>query len=243
MTEKDLIKQLQELKEIKPNKDWALLTKRQILPREESVRHSVFNTFAVFQWKLAFAPVVSVFVVIGLFGFANTTVPGDFLFPIKKAAEITQVGLSSSAEKTGVHLKLANRRLEELSGIAEVNKVRSLAPTIKEFQDNMTEAVNGLSSMDSATFKELVVETQKLEENKQRVESVLGVQIGGETEEFENQLVGYLIADLETRTLGEDEQKLLAEAKDYYAAGDYTLALEKIWILSNPSVSSGQANK
>ena len=209
------------------------MTKRQILPKEDSVRHSMSNILPVFQWKLAFAPVVSVFVVIGLFGFANTTVPGDFLFPIRKAAEITQVGLSSSAEKTGVHLKLANRRLEELSGIAEVNKVRSLAPAIKEFQDNMTEAANGLSSMDSVAFKGLVAETQKLEENKQRVETVLGVQIGGETEGFENQLVGYLIADLEKRTLNEDDQKLLAEAKEYHEAGDYTLALEKIWILSN----------
>src|SRR3989338_2660285 len=184
MTEKDLIKQLKQLKEIKPSKDWALLTKRQILPREESVRHSVFNTFAVFQGKLAFAPVISVFIVIGLFGFANTTVPGDFLFPFKKAAEIAQVGLSSGAEKSGVHLKLANRRLEELSGIAEVNKVRSLAPTIKEFQDNMTEAANGLSQMGSLNLKELVFETQKMEENKQKVESILGIQICVETEDF-----------------------------------------------------------
>ena len=157
MMEKDLVKQLKELKEIKPREEWVLLTKRQILPEEDSVRHSMSNILPVFQWKLAFAPMVSVVVVIGLFGFANTTVPGDFLFPVKKAAEITQVGLSSSAEKTGVHLKLANRRLEELSGIAEVNKVRSLAPTIKEFQDNKTAVVYGISSNDLATFIKLVV--------------------------------------------------------------------------------------
>ena len=152
MREKDLIKQLKGLKEIKPRKDWVLLTKSQILSepgRELETKISVFH------WKLAFAPMISVFIVIGLFGFANTTVPGDFLFPFKKAAEIAQVGLSSGAEKSGVHLKLANRRLEELSSIAEVNKVRSLAPTIKEFQDNMTEAVNGLSQMDSLNLKEL----------------------------------------------------------------------------------------
>lgn len=237
MTEKDLIKQLKQLKEIKPDKDWVLLTKRQILAdaqADASVRRSTSNIFAVFQWKLAFAPVISVFIVIGLFGFANTTtVPGDFLFPVKKAAEIAQVGLSSSAEKSGVHLKLANRRLEELSGIADANKVRSLAPTIKEFQDNITEAVNGLASADNITLKELVSETKKLEENKQKVESVLGVQIGGETEKFENQLVGYLIADLEKRSLNEEEQKLLTEAKEYFDTGAYTLALEKIWLLSN----------
>lgn len=234
MTEKDLIKQLKELKEIRPRKDWVLLTKRQILPEEESVRHSVFNIFAIFQWKLAFAPVISVFIVIGLFGFANNTVPGDFLFPVKKATETAQVGLSTATEKSGVYLRLANKRLEELSVIADGNKVRSLAPTIKEFQDNVAEAVNGLSSMDKETVKELVAETQKLEENKQKVENVLGVQIGGdETEELEKQLSAYLIADLEKRTLNEEDQKLLTEAKGYFESGDYTLALGKLWFLSN----------
>ena len=229
MTEKDLIKQLKELKEIKPSREWVLLTKRQILPEEKSV-----SAFPVFQWKLAFAPMISVFIVIGLFGFANTTVPGDFLFPVKKAAEIAQVGLSSTAEKSGVHLRLANKRLEELGAIAEGNRVRSLAPTIKDFQDNIAEAVNGLSQMDSYTLKELVAETQKLEENRQKVESVLGVQIGGEeTNKLEKRLAAYLIADLEKRTLGEKEQKLLIEAKEYFEAGAYTLALEKLWFLSN----------
>ena len=234
MTEKDLIKQLKQLKEIKPSKDWVLLTKRRILPEVPVSERSMSNVFAVFQWKLAFAPVISVFIVIGLFGFANTTVPGDFLFPFKKAAEIAQVGLSSGAEKSGVHLKLANRRLEELSSIAEVNKVRSLAPTIKEFQDNMTEAANGLSQMGSLNLKELVFETQKMEENKQKVESVLGIQIGGETNKFENQLVSYLISDLERRSLNEEDQKLLAEAREYSEAGNYNLALEKLLVLMNP---------
>ena len=230
MTEKDLIKQLKGLKEIKPSKEWVILTKRQILPEEKSV-----SAFPVFQWKLAFAPMISVFIVIGLFGFANTTVPGDFLFPVKKVTEVVQVGLSlTSAEKSEVHLRLANRRLEELSAIAEANKVRSLAPTIKEFQDSMTEVVNNLSSMDRSALKELVAETQKLEENKQKVESVLGVQIGGEqTEKLEKQLSAYLLADLEKRTLNEEDQKLLTEAKEYFEAGAYTLALEKIWLLSN----------
>jgi len=233
MTEKDLIRQLKELKEIKPRQDWVLLTKRQIL-QEVSVNLPEVHTWAMFQWKLAFAPVVSVLIIIGLFGFANTTVPGDFLFSVKKATETVQVGLSTGAEKSEVHLRLANKRLEELSEIAGDNRVRSLAPTIKEFQDNMIEAVNGLSLMDPSTLKDLVKETQKLEENKQKVESVLGVQIGNdETEQLEKQLADYLIFDLEKRTLNEEEQKLLTEAKEYFEAGAYTLALEKLWFLSN----------
>ncbi|MBI2450097.1 MAG: hypothetical protein HYV47_01015 [Candidatus Nealsonbacteria bacterium] len=230
MTEKDLIKQLKELKAIKPGKDWVLLTKRQILPEEEIVGYSVSN---IFHWKMAFAPVISLVVVIGLFGFASNTVPGDFLFPVKQVTETMEIGLSLTGEKSEVHLRLANKRLEELNGIAEANKVRSLSPTIKAFQDNITGALDGLSQMNSATLKGLVAETQKLEANKQKVESVLGVQIGGETEKLEKQLAGYLIADLENRTLDEQGQQLLAEAKESFEAGAYTLALEKLWFLSN----------
>lgn len=237
MTEKDLIKQLKELKDIKPRKDWVLLTKRQLFHSDADavyVRRPTSNIFTVFQWKLAFAPVFSVFIIMGLFGFASNTVPGDFLFPVKKATETAQVGFSTAAEKSGVHLRLANKRLEELGVIADDNKVRSLAPTIKEFQDNITEAVNGLSSMDKEAVKELVAETQKLEENKQKVESVLGIQLGGEeTDKLEKQLAGYLISDLEKRTLEEKDQALLTEAKEYFEAGDYTLALGKLWFLSN----------
>ena len=64
MTEKDLIRQIKELREIKPRKDWVLLTKRQILSEPEvEFRPAV----SVFHWKLAFAPVISVFIIIGLF--------------------------------------------------------------------------------------------------------------------------------------------------------------------------------
>lgn len=232
MTDKDLIKQLKGLKEIKPGKDWVLLTKRRIFEQESAEKTRPLH-FPIFQWKLAFAPVISVFIVIGLFGFAENTVPGGFLFPVKKAAETAQVGLSSTAEKSEVHLRLANKRLEDLNKIAQANQVKNLSPAIEEFQNNLAEAVNGLSSsLGSLTFKELVIETQKLEKNKQKVESVLGVQIGGETQELEKQLAAYLLADLENRTLNEEDQKLLQEAKEAFEEGGYTLALGKLWFLS-----------
>jgi len=63
----------------------------------------------------------------------------------------------------------------------------------------------------------------------------LGVVIG-ESEELDNalsQLVGREIKDLKNRTLTEDQEKLLAEAKEDFEAGNFNEALEKIWLLSN----------
>jgi len=245
MQEKELIHKIQELRQIKPRKDWVVLTKERILAEEPKIS---LLPFFRYRYKLVFVPVtvISVLIIIGLFGFAQNTVPGDFLFPVKKVTEIAQVSFSSSVEKPTAHLKLANKRLEDLSKITQANQVRNLGPAIEEFQASIVEATKGLiemdvnvTSSDPMILQEIVAETQKLEENKEKIEAVLGTMIG-DTRELENaisqlekQMAVYLIADLENRTLTEEDQKLLEEAKENFEAGDYFKALENIWLLSN----------
>lgn len=240
MTDQDLIRQLKELRQIKPSQDWVVLTKRQILSEEAE------SPILVFQWKMAFAPVILTLMIIGLFGFANNTVPGDFFFPLKKVTESAQVSFSSAAEQPKAQLKLANKRLEELTKIAETNQVKNLDLAIEEFQSRIADATKGLAGMDafvtssdSIIMKEIVAETQKLTANKQIVESVLGTLVG-DTEELENALnnlekrtASYLIADLENRVLTDEDKQLLEEAKEYFEAGNYAGALGKIWLLYN----------
>lgn len=245
MDEKQLIRHLKELAEIKPRKDWVLLVKNQILKEEPKLDLSLFS-FPLFRYKLAFAPIISVLIIIGLFGFVQKTVPGDTFFSVKKMAETAQVTFSSNVEKPKTQLKLANKRLEELNRIAETNQVRSLDSAIKEFQLSIVQAVKDLAEMDlnvtssdPMVMKEIVAETQKLKENKEKVEAVLGTTIGDTDEltsalsRLEKQTAAYLLADLSQRTLSEEDQVLLTEAKEDFEAGDYAGALEKIWLLSN----------
>ena len=153
---------------------------------------------------------------------------------------------SSGAEKPTTQLKLANKRLDELSKIAENNQVGNLDPTIKEFQSNIAQATKDLAafdinvtSSDPLVIKGLVAETKKLTENKEKIESVLGAIIGdtGELDnailQIEKQTASYLINDLENRTLQESDAQLFGQAKDDFNAGNYATSLEKIWILSN----------
>jgi len=234
MDEKELIRQLKVLREIKPRKDWVVLTKSRILDEGlEAVPKRYTSLF--FGYKLAWAPVISVLIIIGLFGFAQNTVPGDFLFSVKKVTESVQVGFTSQAEKPNVHLKLANKRLEDLSKITRADQ---LAPTIEEFQDSFAQAAEELAkidvnvtSSDPMFVRELANQMQELEKNKKEVRAC-GIEVG-DTEKLENIIIAYLIKDLESRTLTEEDQELLEEAKIYYEAGNYSGALEKIWILSN----------
>lgn len=233
MDEKELIRQLKVLRQIKPRKDWVVLVKSRILPKEDVHAASMPSLRLFFGYKLAWAPVVSVLIIIGLFGFAQNTVPGDFLFSVKKVTESVQVGFTSNLEKPKIHLQLANKRLEELSKIAEANQVRNLSPAIEEFQNSFAQAAEELAKMDvnvtssdSVFVKELATQMQELEKNKQEVRAC-GIEVG-DTEKSEDVIIAYLIKDLENRTLTEEDQKLLEEAKEYYEVRDYSQALIKI---------------
>ena len=238
MTEKELIGKIRELRQIQPRKDWVSLTKIQILG-EESKRSlapfgEVFSRF-FFGYKPAFAIVLSVFILFGVFSFAQNSLPGDILYSIKKISERSQAVFVSKEELPKYNLEIANKRLDELTEIAQTNQVKKLASAISEFQVNMSEAAKSLAEVKGgADVEKIVAQTKKLEENKQKVEEVLATKI--ETEKFDNalsQLVEREIKDLESRTLTEEQKLLFEEAKADFSAGNYSQALEKILILSS----------
>jgi len=249
MKQSQLVRQLKSLRELEPSDNWVSFTKERIFagePEPMGLRAGVLSFFPLFRYKLALAPIISVLVLIGLFGFTRQTLPGDFLFSVKKMTESAQVTFSSGIEKPETQLRLANKRLEELSRIAENNQVGKLDPAIKEFQMNIVQATKDLAafdinvtSSDPLAIKGLLAETKKMTENKERVESVLGAIIGDTNEldsailQIEKQTAAYLITDLEKRTLQESDLQLLNQARDDYNAGNFATSLEKIWILSN----------
>jgi len=235
MTEKELIGKIRELRQIQPRKEWVSLTKTQILGEEESKLDSIISVFHVFFLKPAYAGLIVVFVLFGLFGISQNSLPGDLLYPIKKITEKSQAVFVSEEELPKYNLEIANKRLDELNQIAQTNQVKKLAPAISEFQAKASEAAESLAKAKKPDVEKIVAQTKKLEENKQKVEEVLATKI--ETEEYDNalaQIVESQIKDLEGRTLTEIQQELLAEAKELYEAGNFAQALEKIWLLSQP---------
>ncbi len=245
MTENELIGKVRKLRQIKPRKDWVILTKRRILgqpPTLQGLFRDSLRIFPrlVFQYKLAFASLVIILILGGSFGFAQDSLPGDFLFPIKKITEKTRAVFISETDKPKVQLELANKRLEELTKIAETHQIKKLAPAISEFQASVSEAARKLVKIKEPqnsleTGKAVVAEIKKLEKNKEKIES-LGVVVG-DAKEIEN--VMCQLVERETKDLGtltEKQEELLSEAENYLEEGECTLAFEKIWLLSNLSV-------
>ncbi|MCP6718820.1 MAG: DUF5667 domain-containing protein [Patescibacteria group bacterium] len=225
MTTSQLIRKIKELKGVKPNQDWVLLTKKQILGEE--VTPELFPFL-----RPAYAGLFALFLLLGLFEFSQGALPGESLYYFKKIVERGQIIISSEEARPSFNLELANKRLEELNEIALGNEAKKLAPAMHEFQIKVAEAAENLTKVKKIN-KEIVFQTQKLEENKEKVEKVLAAKI--DTDDYDtalSQLVESQILDLEQRTLSEEDQEILEAVRQDFESGNYSEALIGILDLS-----------
>ena len=243
MTNNQLIAQIKELRQIKPNQGWVFSVKNRILG-DQKERQSVGDILEIiakslFQPKVALAGVSTLTILFSVLILSQDSLPGDSLFILKRAMEKSQTLFVSQDNIAQVNLETANKRLDELTKIAKSNQVKKIAPALQEYQSSLAEAAKNLikaaaTTSDSIVIKNIALETQKLEENRAKLERIYGI-AGLEAKEGENptQLVAeWLIKDLEKRTLTDEQSLLFAEAKNDYENNDYNLTLEKILKLS-----------
>ncbi|MCX6760505.1 MAG: hypothetical protein NTZ84_00125 [Candidatus Nealsonbacteria bacterium] len=233
LTEKQLISKIQELRQIKPSQNWVSFTKSQILGEDEKRSFTPFwnYNFGGFRLKFAMASIMTLALMLGSFGILERSLPGDVLYSVRSAFHKAQTVLIPEQEKPAYQLKLANDRLDDLAKAPAKN----LAPTIIEFQANISEAAKELTKMDATTsnpvmIRKIVDANKKINENKLKVES-LGFLIGAEKETAEwntalGKVVGDVIKDLEGSTLSDGKQEVLAEMKKLFEEGKYSESLE-----------------
>lgn len=239
MIEKDLIAKIKELRQIKPRQDWVVLTKQKILSEKpEFVRDRVSIGFEeilagikfIFSHKLAFATLTAVFVLIGTFGFAQNSVPGDLLYSVKKITEQTQRTFIPEKE---FNIKIVNNRLDDLIKIAQSNSTKNLAPAINEYQASVSEVARKIAKDETKNnpdeIKKIVKDVKSIEKRTAEIKS-LGVQID-ENIELDGalvQLITLQVQELEKKTLTPEQVESIGEIKADIEAGKYSEALEKI---------------
>lgn len=230
MTERELIKKLQELRRIKPDKEWAILAKNNILGEEKyETSPSFISILRVIFAKPTYAGLAIIFVgFFGTFTFAQNSLPGDTLYPIKKITERAHAIFVSEKEKPEFNLNLASKRLEELSKIAETNRVRNLPPAITETRASINEATKSLArSSNPAEIKKIV---EEIENKAQAISQTLGVEIGEEElvelkHGSDKLFVKYLIFDLQSRTLTEKQKTILTQMQELADEEQYSEAI------------------
>jgi len=241
MTERNLSKKIKLLEQIQPEKDWVVLNKKQLFGIEgikPRLSDQIFEIFEIgFRYKLALAPLAIVLILAGATSLSQAALPGDFLYPVRKLVDKTGYLFVSAQDQPKLSLEVANKRLEELAIIAQNNQSKNLAPAINEFKQSAIEAADKLKPVDGSPkiTKEIIQETERLNENKQKIEA-LGIVVG-ETQEL-NQSLSLLVAreikDLESRSLTDVQKESLAGIKQDFEVGNYTKALGQILLLSYP---------
>jgi len=241
MTEAELIKKIKTLKEIKPRKDWVVLTKTQILGNVE-VRPQLF-LFPFF--KPAYAGLFLFLLLIGLAEFSQGALPGDPLYSLKRITEKAQSVFVSKEEQPKLQLELTNKRLEELNKVAEANQVKRLAPALNEFETTKIaakkEVVNSIKNKSgkeaTKVAKDIASKLNEVNENEKKVYATLNIEsTGGVEQTAEKAVVEILIKDAKNSTLTEEQKTDLVKVEEYYKSGDYQEALNLFMTGSlNPS--------
>lgn len=237
MDEKELISKIKELRQIKPREEWVLLTKNQVfsLDRKSTFSERFSEFLEIFprifsQYKPALVSLILVGALLGTFGFAQNALPGDLLYTLKKITEKSRAIFVSKEEKPKASLELANKRLEELTKIAEQNQVKKLAPAIEEYQQSFSEVTKIASQIkEPKQVRKILPKIAELEKNIENLKSY-GVEVGEaeNTEGLYKPMAESLIKDLEGRSLTENQLKILEEAKKLYEEGDFSSALTKV---------------
>ena len=242
MEEINIIKKLESLKATKPNNEWVISAKRDILSKE-FVKEETTSTFAtfistcsrIFETPRILAPALSVMIV-AVFGFAlfssQSTMPGDSLYSLKKAydqvatsflpADMQAIARINQADKLLVQLDNiskssdnANRNIE--AGVEEVKKAISIAS--REIKRVPEEKQAGLVAQLVSRVSEVEKTTNASIMDSESEEIIYSVFIKSEIKEFESN----------KDNLTESQLELLNNAKEYFALGDYASAMSSLY--------------
>jgi len=239
MTEEQIISKLQLLKQVKPNYEWVSLVKNEILgksalpanpiiaPAPRGTLLNIFRTIYHHQ-KLAYSFAVFMFMFAGVFGIAQYTLPGDPLFSVKKITEQSQAALlqESNVKTSAESLKKRSNDLAQVVKQQKGSNISQAKQEVKEATKNLANAI----LKDSNSAKEIAME---IKGNQTLLSFFEDADLKEESEILYKAIDEQMIADLEKVTLSEPQQEIFKEVKILFEEGKYSLALEKILLISN----------
>lgn len=229
MTEKQVIKKIKTLKQIKPNRNWVLFTKKEILEqgKEEQIMSWLFTPFS--RPALVVRPLIAgvlilsgVFVYLYLGALTPQFVQIPFLSERRAEAETMRASLAEvQASLAEIRLSLNNlknsRNLNQALAMTEVIKATAFRGE-EILRDMKTEGVS----------KKVLTALNEVENTfKGLQESSFSIQ---------REMIEILLEDLGQRSLNEEDQTRLANAQDYYDEGKYNEAMILIMRISNKNL-------
>lgn len=187
--DKSVIKRIELLKSIQPSKEWSVQTRdilfAQIRAQGQAVnakssrvagvwaytRSTLSTTYQysiglLFERPLALASALSVFVisVLGAFFYAQSTMPGNPLYAVKRTTEGVRIALASPDDQAALEIELADRRMEEIQALVDKEET-----TPEEKAKNVSELI-ATASQNLANMKKTMEDTKFVSTPKKMVE-------------------------------------------------------------------------
>ena len=167
MTEKELISKIRLLKNIKPSERWVNFSFEN-LSKEIYKEEDNFSAFSLFV-KPALISIFSILILIGgpwlLIKAAESSVPGEVLYPLKKTVEKAQTVIYPDQKIAQLHLEFAKRRVQELSRITEEpSSQEKLNEVISELKNNLQGANQHLSKLPKKEVNDIIKKTKRIKQ-------------------------------------------------------------------------------
>jgi len=236
MEEFEIIQKLQQLKEIKPRREWVSQTKAQIT-RERKI----WGFLPSFEFKLqpAFAMGALVLLVIlgAVFGLMNNS-----------QNPVVTINPNVNFQDPTKYLALAEESIDNIKEVAAEDGQERILAAMEDTQEILEKAAKALPSKPTSPeeTEEIVKKVAQINQKAKEIKETLGVDINPEPltskttemikqgiEDTTAKLVEAEIKILEGSILTEEQQKLFEQAKEDYEKGNYQEALEKILQLTN----------
>jgi len=236
MTEKELIKNLRQLRKVRPSKDWVITTKQDILGETQTPRLFPF-------FNPAFAALLLLLIFLGTLEIAKDALPGSPLYPLKKTAQTVSLFFLPPQEKAKASLILAEKRLEELEKISKENLTQNLPPAFKEYTQTKGEAKKEIAKVlpqaKEPEKKEFISKIGQIHEKEKQVFATLQIS-PKELSETKTQDKELVLTLLKTEKI--EDEALLKEIEELCQNENYSLALEKIVIYLSQNQNLDKTN-
>lgn len=228
MEERQLIKKIKEFRQIKPNKDWVLFTKREILEqgKEEQIVSWLFTPFS--RPALVVRPLIAgVLILAGVFVYlylgALTPQIVQLPFLSDKPAETEMV--ITSLEELQESLEQITLGLNNLKKAKDPNQALVMTEIVKATAKEGERVINQIKSSEGTLSRKTLAS--------------LNDSLDGFGEVFEKaggvgkEILELSLDDLEQRSLSEEDELRLQKAIEYYNEGRYIEAMLLIQRIGN----------
>lgn len=255
MTNKELIKNLKELKNLavggRPQESWRLASKelllRQIDPLVSSVKQEETPTEAIYYWEYfsnlisqrVLKPAVAVFVALAMVlsytavvSVANASLPGDMFYPVKTAGEKVQLALTfGDDKKVALQMNFVNRRIDELHQIVQQaendnNKGDKIIQTVQKISEDIKSVKNQIGRIDTQTKPELMSVVKLVDERTLQIKEEIAKVHSGLAEDVKQEVAQDIKEAIDSTERASENTLEVIVSK--YQGGDKTLTDEEV---------------